>query len=253
MVRQDRIVIRFALLDTMAFVIAEIPVSGSHGTALEEPCVRPHWGFVSTGEVEFEGGGRSETVRAGSVFHVPAGGPAHRFVARGPARIAGFEPLGADLDTTDSALIAQGFELLHPEPLGAATVIPAVVTPLPESKQIDVRAWSMSSLVMTQARFGPESGYTTDWCDAPHWGLVTSGRIAIEWENDIEILAAGDVYHCPAGPPGHRLEAADPASVIDLTPVETARGTRVEPWRVWPSGRTASASKSNPIAVAGLG
>ena len=253
MVRQDRIVVRFALLDTMAFVIAEIPASGSHGTSLEEPCVRPHWGLVSAGEVEFECGGRSETVRAGSVFHVPAGGPSHRFLAGSAARIAGFEPLGADLDTTDSALIAQGFEVLHPEHLGAANVIPAVVTPLPEPKQIDVRAWSMSSLVMTHARFGQGSGYTMDWCDAPHWGLVTSGRIAIEWENDIEILAAGDVYHCPAGPPGHRLEAADPASVIDLTPVAAAQTARVAPWRVWPTGAASSTSESAPIAVAGLG
>lgn len=252
-VRQDRMVVRFALLDTMAFVIAEVPAAGSLGTSLELPCVRPHWGFVSAGEVEFESGSRSETVKAGSVFHVPAGGPPHRFRARGAARIAGFEPLEADLDATDSALAAQGFEVLNPDHLGAATVIPATVMALPEPKQIDVRAWPMSSLVMAHARFGPGSGYTTDWCDAPHWGLVTSGQIAIEWENDIEILAAGDVYHCPAGPPGHRLEAADPASVIDLTPLEAARGARVAPWRVWPAGPESTGSDARPIAVAVLG
>jgi len=253
MVRQDRIVIRFAILDTMAFVLAEIPEAGSLGTSIELPCVRPHWGFVTAGEVEFESGTRGESLKAGSAFHVPAGGPPHRFSARGPARIAGFEPIDPGVDATDSALAEHGFEMLTPESLGAATIIPATVEPLPEPKQIDVRAWPMSSLVMAQARFGPGSGYTTDWCDAPHWGLVTSGRIAIEWEDDIEILAAGDVYHCPAGPPGHRLEAADPASVIDLTPFEVARGKRVAPWRVWPTGSGTAGSGADSIAVAGLG
>lgn len=253
MVRQDRIVVRFALLDTMAFVLVEIPANGSGGTTIEEPCVKPHWGFISAGEVEFETGDRRETLKAGSAFHVPADGPSHRFLATGAARIAGFEPIAADLDATDAALAAQGFEVLTPKRVGAPTVIPAAVRALPEPKQIDVRAWPMSSLVMAQARFGPGSGYTTDWCDAPHWGLVTSGRIAIEWENDIEILAAGDVYHCPAGPPGHRLEAADPASVVDLTPLAAARGGRVAPWRLWPAGSSSKGPDAEPIAVASLG
>lgn len=253
MVRQDRMVIRFALLDSMAFVLVEIPASGSRETSLEQPCVRPHWGFVIAGEVQFESGRRRETLKAGSAFHVPAGGPAHRFMASGLARMAAFEPVDPAVDTSDSALAARGFEVLSPESLGAATIIPATMRPLPEPKHVDVRAWPMSSLVMAQARFGPGSGYTMDWCDAPHWGLVTSGGIAIEWENDVEILAAGDVYHCPAGPPGHRLEAADPASVIDLTPLEVAPGTRVAPWRPYPSGPGAADSEAGPIAVAGLG
>ncbi len=251
MVRQDRIVVRFALLDTVAFVLAEIPATGSRGTLMEQPCVKPHWGFVISGEVVFETDGRSETITAGSAFHVPAGKSPHRFIAHGAASLAGFEPIDPAGDTTDAALEAQGFEVLDSEELSAATVIPATIRALPEAKQIDVRAWLMSSLVMAQARFGPGSGYTSDWCDAPHWGLVTSGRIAIEWEDDIEILAAGDVYYCPAGPPGHRLEAADPASVIDFSPTEAARRPRVASWRVWPAKSSSGAQA--PIAVAGLG
>jgi quercetin dioxygenase-like cupin family protein len=251
-VREDRIVVRFALLDTMAFVLAEIPSTGSHGTAMEQPCVKPHWGFVISGEVDFERNGRTETVSAGSAFHVPAGGLPHRFLASGAARVAGFEPIDPTMDVTESTLEAQGFEVMSREPQSVATIVPATIRPLPEPKQIDVRAWPMSSLVMAQARFGPGSGYTTDWCDTPHWGLVTSGGIAIEWEDDIEILAAGDVYYCPAGPPGHRLEAADPASVIDLTPAEAALEARVAPWRLWPMG-SGWGSDADPIAVAGLG
>ena len=253
MVRQDRIVVRFALLESMAFVLAEIPSTGSRGTSMEEPCVKPHWGFVISGEVEFESNGRIETIGAGSAFHVPAGEQPHRFLARGAVRLAGFEPLDPGVDASDTALEAQGFEILGSKPLSAATVIPATIRPMPDPRQIDVRAWSMSSMVMTQARFGPGSGYTADWCDAPHWGLVTSGGIAIEWENDIEVLAAGDVYHCPAGPPGHRLEAADPASIIDLTPIESARRSRLARWRQWPASPDGSSQQANPIAVAGLG
>ena len=252
MIRQDRIVFRFALFDTMAYVLAELPSSGSRGTPMEQPCEKPHWGFVISGELVFESDGRSETIAAGSAFHVPAGRSPHRFFASGAATVAGFEPIDPALDVTEKTLEARGFEVLSSEQLSAATVIPATVTPLPEPKRIDVHAWPMSSLVMAQARFGPGSGYTSDWCDAPHWGLVTSGRIAIEWEDDIEILAAGDVYYCPAGPPGHRLEAADPASVIDLTPTDAARKGRVAPWRVWPA-KSPEGAKGDPIAVAGLG
>jgi hypothetical protein len=253
MVRQDRIVVRFALLESMAFVLAELPSTGSRGTPIEEPCVKPHWGFVISGEVQFERDGQTETIGAGSAFHVPAGGRPHRFLATGAVRLAGFEPVDPGLDTSETALEAQGFEVLARERTSAATVIPAAIRPLPDPKQIDARAWPMSSLVMTQARFGPGSGYTSDWCDAPHWGLVTSGGIAIEWEHDIEVLAAGDVYHCQAGPPGHRLEAADPASIIDLTPVESARRSRVAPWRLWPAPSDAANPDADPIAVAGLG
>ena len=72
---------------------------------------------------------------------------------------------------------------------------------------------------MCRVRMGERSGYTSTWCDAPHWGIVTEGRLAIAWEDDIEILSKGDIFHCPAGPPGHRMEAADPATFIDLTPI----------------------------------
>jgi quercetin dioxygenase-like cupin family protein len=253
MVQQDRTVIRFALLDAMAFVLAEIPATGSSGASIEQPCVRPHWGFVTAGDVEFEWGSRREKLRAGCVFHVPPGGPPHRFVATGSVRIAGFESIDPWVEATDARFAQRGFDALSRENVGATRIIPATVGPLPDPKQIEVRTWPMSSLVMAQTRFGQGSGYTTEWCDAPHWGLVTSGRIAIEWENDVEILSAGDVYYCPAGPPGHRMEAADPASVIDLTPTELAPGTRVAPWRIWPSESALAGADEGPIAVAGLG
>jgi quercetin dioxygenase-like cupin family protein len=250
MVRQDRIVIRFALLDTFAFVMAEVPASGSTGTAMEQPCVRPHWGFVIAGQLEIERQDHREVLEAGTAFHVSAGDPPHRFVARGSARVAGFECVDPGLDVSDASLVASGFEVLGSDRPAVTMLVPATIDPFPVPRQIDVRSWQMSSLVMARARFGPGSGYTTEWCDAPHWGIVTAGSIAIESENDIEILAAGDVYHCPAGPPGHRMEAADPATVIDLTPADLPRGTRLASWRTAPSGL--EGAPAGPIAVAGL-
>lgn len=252
-IRQDGLVIRFVLLGSTAFVLAEVPSTGSAGTSIEQACGRPHWAFVIGGDVSFEIDGRHQQIPAGSAFHVPGGGPEHRFHAAGAALIAGFEPVDPATDTSDAALAAQGFEVLSAGELGVATVIPGVATRLLETGRIDARAWTMSSLVLTQARLGPGSGYTADWCDAPHWGLVTSGRLAIEWEDDIEIVTAGDVYHCPAGRPGHRLEAADPATVIDLTPIDAlaCRG-RIAPWRRR-AFDLAHASALEPIAVAQLG
>ena len=45
--------------------------------------------------------------------------------------------------------------------------------------------------LMTRVRMGERSGYTSGWCDAPHWGLVTAGRMAIEWEDDVKIVSTG--------------------------------------------------------------
>jgi hypothetical protein len=185
---------------------------------------------VHEGDVTFECATR-QSIPHGSAFHVPPGGPPHRFGSTEPPGFPG-SAIDPVVDASDAALVERGFELTVGEPGNAAWVIPAIAPPISESREIDARTWRMSSLVLTQARFGPGSGYLTDWCDAPHWGLVTTGRLAIEWEDDIEIVAAGDIYHCPGGPPGHRLEAADPAGIIDLTPVEAlGGGGQLAPWR----------------------
>jgi quercetin dioxygenase-like cupin family protein len=75
--------------------------------------------------------------------------------------------------------------------------------------------------------------------------------MTIEWEQDVEVVATGDVFHCPAGPPGHRIEAADPASFIDLTPVAAYDGGRLADWRR--AAEEAPAVAMHGIAVTALG
>jgi uncharacterized cupin superfamily protein len=227
-VRTGSIVLRFAELGPVAFVLADIP-SGSTGTALEEPCERPHWGFVLDGNLELERGAVRASLDAGTAFHIPAGGPPHRLFASGPARAAGFEILAPDVRIDDDGLRSAGFELVSaPNTID----VPSVDAPAPARGKIDCRVTQMGSLAMSQARFGPVSGYTSNWCDLPHWGIVLDGRVAIEWEDSVEVLSSGDVYACPQGPPGHRIQAADPAFILDLTPIDAITpDMRAVEWR----------------------
>src|SRR2546421_6087285 len=110
-IRRDGLVLRFAILGQVAYVLAEVPATGSGGTALEEPCERPHWAFVFGGGLDLDVTPVPVTVPAGSAFHV-AEGVAHRIRAAGGTRLAGFEPLDARQDVTDAGLRAQGFEVL---------------------------------------------------------------------------------------------------------------------------------------------
>lgn len=248
--RQDGILVRFAMLGSMAYVLAEIPEGGSAGTSFEQPCTEAHWGFVIDGELSFVSGRQRETIAAGRAFHVPAGGPEHRFESAGAALVAGFAPVDPGIDVSDRKLVAQGFELV--EERSSAMIVPAVASRLVPAGTIRTESWPMSGYLLTRVRMGERSGYTAGWCDAPHWGLVTSGHLAIEWEDDVEVLASGEVFHCPGGPPGHRLEAADPATFLDLTPIAAfAADLRLAEWRRGLDLATGSPSRG--IAVAALG
>lgn len=251
-IRQGGLVVRFAMLGSMAYVLAEIPDTGSSGSSIEQPCQKPHWGFVIEGDLTFVTAARRQTITAGRAFHVPAGGPEHWFETAGAALVAGFEPVEPELDVSDRQLAAQGFEPVTDRDEGTGVVVPILETREIPAGQIETESWPMSGYVLTRVRMGERSGYTTGWCDAPHWGLVTAGRLAIEWEDDVEILASGDVFHCPAGPPGHRLEAADPATIVDLTPVAALSTTgRLADWRRGPE--LAPQGRPGGIAVAVLG
>ena len=242
--------LRFAMLGPMAYVLAEVPKAGSTGTVMERPCERPHWGFVVDGELTYVAQGQRLAIPAGRAFHVPPGGHEHHFETDSSALVAGFEPVESDVDVSDERLIEQGFEPTS-QPVKARSV-PVLSPHSAGAGEIRTQAWRMAPYVMTRVMMGERSGYTSGWCDAPHWGMVTSGRLAIEWEDDVEILSKGDIFHCPAGPPGHRLEAADPVTLVDFTPIESLEsGGRMAEWR---RGTLRSArGGSRGIAVAALG
>jgi len=249
-IRQNGTLIRFAMLGAMAYVLAEVPASGSSGTSLEQPCTLAHWGFVIEGELTYVADGRRETIEAGRAFHVPAGGREHTFETGGRALVAGFQPVDPALDTSDDGLRAQGFEIVQAR--AAATIVPAIPKRKVEVGQILTESWPMSGFLMTRVRMGERSGYTSGWCDATHWGLVTDGRFTIEWENDVEIVSTGDVFHCPGGPPGHRVEAADPTTFVDLTPIASLQTAgRLTDWRRDWEGSVHPPTRG--IAVAALG
>ena len=201
------------------------------GRRSSDRAIAPHWGFVIDGELTFVSGRRRQAIPSGRAFHVPGRRPEAPVrdirTARARRLPAGRTGARRQRRTTHRAGL-RGRRRRR----GRPTVVPAVSPTLVGPGEIKVETWPMSSYVMTRVRMGERSGYTSGWCDAPHWGLVTRGRMAIEWEDDVEILSKGDIFHCPAGPPGHRLEAADPATFLDLTPDRRVRGRgRLADWR----------------------
>ncbi len=236
-VRQGGILARYAVLGSVAFVQAEIGPEGSAGTSLEAPCEVEHWGFVISGRLRFEAGELTRTFAAGTAFHIPAGAPAHRFISAGAASVAGFAPLTEPIDDSPEAFAAHGVETILEPPV--LELLPASLR-LPRTAGvrrtreagIEAEIAPMGSWTCMRVTYAALSGFTTGWCDLPHWGLVLSGEIVHESEGGVELLTAGDIYWVPPGPPGHRFEVADAATVLDYTPTAALLGPgRRPPYR----------------------
>jgi uncharacterized cupin superfamily protein len=237
-VRRGDLLLRFAMLDRVAYVLAELPGTGTAGTSLEDPCQEPHWGIVLRGDVELERDGQRQALSAGTAFHVPAGEPAHRFFATGRAVFAGFVPIDRVPDGYVDHLDEHGYQTVTnggraPGPgFGTVAMMSGIGSVRAGLGRVEAEAALMGDWVVCRATFGETTGYGSPWCDLPHWGMVITGGVAIEWENDVEVLSAGDVYACQAGPPGHHLEVADGATVIDFTPRDAFATTdRIADWR----------------------
>lgn len=229
-VRRGSLILRFAEFGPIAAVLAELPASGSLDTSLEEPCTDPHWGVVLRGELEVEEDGQRRRIRSGSGFHVPGGGEGHRFFSVARAVVAGFVPL----DGRDAASVLETIVVPPDRRPDASEEDPAGDAPHEEMAAGEIRATTtaMGPWVMTRSVFGPTSGYGANFCDAPHWGVVVAGAAGIEYEDDVEVLGTGDFYHMAQGPPGHRIEVADGAILVDLTPAAALDGSlRLVEWR----------------------
>jgi quercetin dioxygenase-like cupin family protein len=233
-VQRDGLLTRFAILGPVAFAIVELGGQGSAGSALEQPTDAESWGFVLQGELTLHAS-QPQALTAGTAFYVPAGPPAHSFSASGRVVAAGFAPVRPDLDASDDALRAAGWT---PARSRSSTPLPKTIQPLgPTSRfrpqgSIEVELAQMGSWVFARNTFGPLSGFATGWCDLPHWGIVLSGDLALAFEDDVELLTAGDIYYCPPGPPGHQIRVADAATTIDYTPLQDMQGSaRRSEWR----------------------
>lgn len=234
-VSRDGMLVRFAMLGPVAYVEVEIPRAGSAGTGFEAPSQNPGWGFVLRGHVTLHGLVTRE-FPTGTAFYIPPGAPDHHLTAVGGTIVAGFAPVTPDLDTSDRGLRRQGFKLVAAPP--SPPPLPKTIRSLEpshvirEAGTIDVETAPMGEWLFMRTTYGPMSGYTTGWCDLPHWGLVLRGDLTLNFESDVELLSAGDVYYCPAGPPGHAFQVPDAATTIDYTPmVDLGRTERQAEWR----------------------
>ncbi len=222
-VRANGIVTRYAALGQAVFIIADLPDGGSAGTSIEAPCELEHWGLVLHGSLVLESTGR-HAFAAGTAFYVRPGSPAHHFTTRSRTVVAGFAPLTEPLDDTPKALRARGIEVIRraPTPVAPPETVRVKGSPTRRTSvgQIETESGVMGAWLFTRTTFGPLSGYTDGWCDLPHWGLVLGGDLVLRWEDGaLELLGPGDVFHAPAGAPGHRFEVADVATMIDYTPI----------------------------------
>ncbi len=229
-VRANGLVTRYAVLGEAAFVVVDLPDGGTSGTPVEDPCELEHWALVLQGELTLEGA-RTQTFGPGSAFYVRPGPPAHRFHADDRAVVAGFAPLSEPIDDSPDALRARGIEVVR---RASAPVAPPRTVRVQGTRtrsasvgEIEAEAAEMGAWLFTRTSYGPLSGYTDGWCDLPHWGLVLDGDLVLRWEGGkLELLGPGDAFHCPAGPPGHRIEVADQAAIVDYTPIDAVDDER---------------------------
>lgn len=225
--------IRYALFGPVAYVVVDLPPAGTAGTGLDEPCLTEHHGIVMRGSFEvLHEDGRTERFGAGTAFYVPPGPPTHTFASTSRTVVCGFARIDAQVDTSDEALSAAGFEVVpRPRPpIGppGSVDLAGAVAPFRRSGAIEVSGSVMGDWLFMTASFGPRSGYASGWCDLTHWGLVLDGELAITYEGTTELASKGDAYFAPAG---HRFATADGVTIADYTPMDGLTAQRVSRWR----------------------
>jgi quercetin dioxygenase-like cupin family protein len=224
---------RYAVFGPVAFVIVDLPATGIEGTGLDEPCLTEHHGIVTRGSFTVHhDDGRTERFDAGTAFYVPPGPPTHTFTSSARSVVCGFAPVPDEAPPAAATLADLGFEpVARPRPPVAppsTVVLGGSVQPFRRPGAIDVEGSIMGPWLFMTARFGSRSGYTSGWCDLPHWGLVLDGEVVITFEGTTELASAGDAYYAP---PGHRFASADGATIADYTPLDAAGAERVSRWR----------------------
>lgn len=238
-VRRAGMLTRYSILGPAAFVLVELPATGTSGTGLDEPCLTDHHGIVTKGTFTVhEADGSSTDFEAGDAFYVPVGPPAHTFSATPGCIVSGFAPIVEEVDTSARALRERGFDAVTDAGVPAlpppTVKLAGSVAPFQRTGAIDVEGSRMGDWLFMRASFGPRSGYTSGICDLPHWGIVLDGDIAIAYEGETELVTRGDVFFAP---PGHRFSSPDGATIVDYTPIRELGASRVAAWRRATIGR----------------
>jgi hypothetical protein len=65
-------------------------------------------------------------------------------------------------------------------------------------------------------------GLPNDPCQCPHWGMVLSGRLTLQFADHEEVYDSGDVYYAP---PGHVPTVAAGTEAIEFSPTKQLRQT----------------------------
>jgi hypothetical protein len=239
---------RYAVLGEITYVDTVVPPDAALGPEVDQPCERTHRGVVLEGGFALERPDEHHPIEARTAFHVAGGAPPHRHRVDRPTRVLAFEPSVDDL--SDAELRRLGLEpVARPGPFAVGW---SDTRPSPGTGRIEAEFAVLGSWILTVARLGPRGGFANDYCDAPHWGTVLAGNVTLEWEDDVELLAAGDVYRCEPGPPGHRMLAVGPATMVDVTPIRVLdAGGRLIPWRRQGFER-AMAAVERPTGAGGL-
>jgi hypothetical protein len=65
-------------------------------------------------------------------------------------------------------------------------------------------------------------GLPNDRCQCPHWGYLLSGRMVVRYEDQEEVVEAGDVYYMA---PDHTIAVDAGTVLIEFSPKEKFRET----------------------------
>ena len=65
-------------------------------------------------------------------------------------------------------------------------------------------------------------GLPDDRCQAPHWGVVISGRLVFTYADHTEVIEAGDAYYAQ---PGHTPAAEPGTETIEFSPTDALHKT----------------------------
>jgi hypothetical protein len=232
-VSREGMLIRYAILGPVAFVVVDLPDTGTAGTDLEAPCRIEHHGIVVKGELTLVRAGRVPQVIGPEIaFHVRPGTPRHHFETASAAVIAGFVPVDPGMDVSSGALAAQGYEPVSGPRRQAH--LPRTVrirdgdARVRRKGRFEAEGSVMGPWLLMRSAFRP-GDFSGGWCEVPHWGLVLDGAVAINYRGSVELVSAGDAFYAD---PGHQFETPDGATIVDYTPVAELDGThRAATWR----------------------